>query len=356
MADTPVPRRRRKIRPTITDVAAAAQVSVATISRFLNMPERVSQALGERIADALRQTGFRRRSPLPASFTHSSAVLSTTIPTTPRLLAVLTLGTLTARMMMDMPVFPWLFSGVKRVTDATRGTLVYAHYDGTGPLPALLADRSVDGLLVLGRLPHMPPALRQALLIRPSVWMMREHSDPACSIDRVFYDNALVGRYAADYLLGQGQGRLAFVNDTPTHSAFAQRRECFLDAVRERGGRAHAYEVGVGAITDLRHALQVALAGAEPLQGIFLPSDNQLFLAAQLLPQLGSTPERSLRLIGCNNDAALLARLSPRPASIDLHLDLIGERAVNQLLDRIAQPASPLMQLFVTPTVVPPHP
>jgi DNA-binding LacI/PurR family transcriptional regulator len=302
--------------------------------------------MAERITRALSQTGFRaRRARVPAGAPSPLGV--------PRLVAVLTLGAWSARTMMGMPVFPWLFAGIQRAIDHGHGTLVYCHYDGNGPIPDLLADRSIDGLLVLGRLPQMPAALRTVLLDRPSVWMMREHSDPGCSIDRVFYDNALVGRFAADYLLGLGLRRLAFVNDSPEHTAFVQRRDCFLTAVHEGGGSAQAFEVGNPGVHDLTQALQAAIGAAAPCTGIFLPSDNQLHLAAQILDRLGAAPERSLRLIGCNNDASLLARLSPRPATIDLHLDLIGERAVHQLLTRISDPDSPVMQLFVTPSVVP---
>lgn len=72
-----------------------------------------------------------------------------------------------------------------------------------------------------------------------------------------------------------------------------------------------------------------------------------------LLARLGVAPGARLRLIGCNHDRTLIARLSPTPATIDLHLDLIGERAVRQLLARLEDPAIPLMQSSVTPTLVP---
>lgn len=44
--------------PTLGDVAVLAQVSTATISRFLNSPGVVAQATGERIAQAIAQTGY----------------------------------------------------------------------------------------------------------------------------------------------------------------------------------------------------------------------------------------------------------------------------------------------------------
>jgi LacI family transcriptional regulator len=353
MADAPQPRRRRKLRPTLVDVARAARVSVASVSRFINAPRSVSQAMGERIAAALGETGFRpRRS--GGSDRAGGAGGTGPARTGPRLVAVLTLGALSARAMMAMPVFPWLFSGIERALAAVRSPLVYCHYSGSGALPEVLYHGQLDGLLVLGRLAAMPASLRQRLRAQPSVWMMREHCDPGCSIDHVFFDNALVGRIAADHLLGLGLRRLAYLNDEPGHSAFLQRRDCFLDAVREGGGQAAAFEVGSDGLRDLAAALQAALHATPAPAGLFLPSDDQLTRVYGLLAQRGIAPGPSLRLIGCNHDRALIARLAPTPATIDLHLDLIGERAVQQLLARLDDPAIPLMQLFVTPTLVAP--
>jgi DNA-binding LacI/PurR family transcriptional regulator len=350
MADAPQPRRRRKLRPTLVDVACAAQVSVASVSRFINAPRSVSQAMGERIAAALGETGFRPRRSSAASGPGRAAQARTA----PRLVAVLTLGMLTARAMMAMPVFPWLFSGIERAIAAVRSTLVYCHYGGSGPLPEVLLRGPLDGVLVLGRLAHMPDLLRQRLRGQPSVWMMREHSDPDCSIDHVFYDNALVGRIAAEHFLGLGLRRLAFINDEPGHSAFLQRRDCFLAAARAGGAHAAAFEVGAGGLADLSAALAAALRASPAPAGLFLPSDDQLTRVYGLLARLGIAPGARLRLIGCNHDRALIARLAPPPATIDLHLDLIGERAVAQLLARLDHPASPPLQLFVTPTLVAP--
>ncbi len=350
MAEPPPPRRRRKLRPTLADVARAAGVSLASASRFVNAPRSVSQALGERIAAAVAATGFQaRRGPLSGAGDGASAPARRT----PNLVAVLTLGALSARAMMGMPVFPWLFSGIERALSSCGSALVYCHYSGSGPLPEALQDGSCDGVLVLGRLAHMPGALRQRLRARPSVWMMREHSDPGCSIDHVFFDNALVGRIAADHLLALGLAGLAFVNDEPGHSAFLQRRDCFLAGVREGGGAAAAFEIGDDGLGDLAAALSAALRATPAPTGLFLPADNQLARAYAALRRLGASPGVRLRLIGCNHDRALIARLSPRPATIDLHLDLVGERAVQQLLARLEQPALPLTQLYVTPTLVP---
>jgi DNA-binding LacI/PurR family transcriptional regulator len=338
------PRHRRKTRVTITDVAQLAKVSVASVSRFLNAPESVSQEMGERIATALRSSGFRvRRPPTPVAQPHAQQM--------PRLVAFLTLGERTAREMLGMPAFPQLFDGVSRMLQAHQGNLLYSHYTGEGPLPAVLTDGSLDGILVFGRLARMPPALVEALLATPSAWVMRQHSDPLCRIDHIFYDNAQIGRLAADYLQIQGGTRLAVINGMPEHEAYHARQEGFLAACHEAGIAASSMTTSPERPT-LRAVVEAIMQVRDRPQGIFVPSDEQLLEVYHHLRQLGFAPEESLRLIGCNNDPMLMVRMDPRPATIDIHLGLIGERAVEQLGYRRANRTTPPMQIFVNPTVV----
>ncbi len=44
--------------PTIQDVARHANVSAATVSRVLSMPERVTEETRNRVLDAVRDTGY----------------------------------------------------------------------------------------------------------------------------------------------------------------------------------------------------------------------------------------------------------------------------------------------------------
>ena len=39
----------KSFQPTIRDIAREAKVSIATVSRYLNMPEKVRKETGERI-------------------------------------------------------------------------------------------------------------------------------------------------------------------------------------------------------------------------------------------------------------------------------------------------------------------
>jgi LacI family transcriptional regulator len=57
-------------------------------------------------------------------------------------------------------------------------------------------------------------------------------------------------------------------------------------------------------------------------------------------------------LIGCNNDEPFLTQMHPRPATIDIALEKVGQRAVEQLLRRIANPMEPVARLILEPHLI----
>ena len=54
------PRSAKRPRSTLQQIAAACDVSIATVSRVLNEPERVKPATRKRILDAVRELGYAR--------------------------------------------------------------------------------------------------------------------------------------------------------------------------------------------------------------------------------------------------------------------------------------------------------
>ena len=73
--------------------------------------------------------------------------------------------------------------------------------------------------------------------------------------------------------------------------------------------------------------------------GMFVASDDLMVAIYHRLRQEGFEPGRDVVLIGCNKDVPYLEQLHPRPATIDIRLDLVGERAVDQLLWRMSHPS-----------------
>ncbi|MEM1164712.1 MAG: substrate-binding domain-containing protein [Planctomycetota bacterium] len=167
--------------------------------------------------------------------------------------------------------------------------------------------------------------------------------------DRVMPDNRAVGRLAAEYLLGRGHRSLAYLLLDPTHYGFEARRSAFV-ATAERSGA----EVLVAtdseasrelqtdpsfAVESIDRALGQIRAAPQRPTGLFVPSDQLVALVYGRLRAAGLEPQRDIDIISCDNEWTIDA-LYPKPATIDLRAELIGEVAVQQLLHRIEHPAS----------------
>ena len=65
---------------SISDVAGEADVSIATVSRVLNSPEKVAAATAERVQDAIRKLGYRPNLFAKGLVTRRSRVLGVSLP------------------------------------------------------------------------------------------------------------------------------------------------------------------------------------------------------------------------------------------------------------------------------------
>ena len=264
--------------------------------------------------------------------------------------------------LFSLPAFSMLMKGVQSGLRHHNMCMSMAQYDGRGAVPSGIGTGRADGVLIQGSLSRMPVRLRKALRDVPSVWVMRQNSDLANEFDHVFYDNQAVGALAARFLLDREHRHVAFINPDIQHQAFAKRRETFIQAVQWGGARVSLWDLTRGEMErdPVRAMMKVAqdlAATKKRPTALFVPSDNDMLYAYQALGQSGIRPMKDIDLIGCNNDEAYLKQMSPRPATIDIKLELVGHRAVDQLLVRMRNPSEPSRtQVFISPVLVTPDP
>lgn len=337
---------------SITKVAHLAGVSKSTVSRVINQSAKVAPEVVKAVQSAMAKIGYqpplRRRGPKPLSRrgirTGNIALLAMGMP---------------AADFYRMPVFPSLLHGVERALAEQGLNLILANLGQSEGLPAVLATGQADGVLLWGRWDAMPDSIRARLREIPIVWIGREHSDDEGEFDHVFYNNAAVGPLACRYLLHRGHRRLAFVDVVPEHTAFAQRHRDFVAAARkaqlevavaavDRSGRAGTFSSYL-ALVD-----QFTQKRATPT-GMFVPTDALLPELYHALRERDITPGHDLDIVSCDNEEQFLSRLSPRPATIDINLDLVGRRGVQQLLWRMRHPEQKnRISVLIEPTLVEP--
>ena len=84
-----------------------------------------------------------------------------------------------------------------------------------------------------------------------------------------------------------------------------------------------------------------------------MPSDRTAVQLYTALARRGLEAGRDVSVISCNNERPILSDLRPAVTTINVHPEVVGQRAVDQLLWRIRHPQEDLtFRILVEPTLV----
>ncbi|HAI12046.1 MAG TPA: hypothetical protein DCM28_10105 [Phycisphaerales bacterium] len=337
-------------------LAEKAGVSKATVSRVLNGSSQVTAQAKATVMKVVKETGYQ----LPPRRRKRQKVARTPKLRTGNIL-LLNVG--------DQPVvdlrstgYPDLMRGVENETQTHGLKLVLASLYPDGPLPAALKTDAVDGVLLYGRNDQMSQAAMNRLKQLAVVALMRGFDSLNGPADRVLFDNAKVGPLALDYLVSRGHKHIGFYNVDPKHPAFVARLADFK-------ARALQHQVAVTEFIspDTPTGLRAETAAFRLLinkwqkkhpqvTGFYVACDYQLPQLCTAMDGLGIEPSAKCDLIGCDNMALFLDQITPRPASIDINLELVGRRGVQQLLWRLTnQNVKNPIKVLVEPVLVEGH-
>ena len=193
----------------------------------------------------------------------------------------------------------------------------------------------------------------------PKVWFMTQNANPKLDLDEVCPDEDRIGFLAADYLIGLGFTNVAFVNSEPAHISLSARRRAFMSYCETSNIKAELIEpenIVTSQIRSIDLNIQIVEQLAERFlklsprpQGIFVPTDMQAATLYQILNRRGIKPGKDVIIVSCNNEMVVLAGLDPKPVSIDIGAEIIGKKAVEQLIWRIKNPNEPRMKILVEP-------
>lgn len=312
------------MRPTMTDVAAAAGVGLGTVSRVVNGEPGVSPEMRARVEAAIESTRYRRnelaRSIRPGQTSSTLALL---------------LGDLTNPFYARMAK-----AAVAAAAEAGYAVLLgTADEDPAAERRAVreLVGRRVAGLMIVpGQGDHSHLA-EEAELGTPVVFLDR----PATGVagDVVLLDNERGAATAARHLLAHGHRRIALLM-APSYYSTGRRLRGFRRALREDGVElddALVRPLDVGSAAAAAAAVTDLLARPDPPTAIFASTG---FLAQGAVLALRGR-EREIALVGF--DDFPLAELLPVPVSVVAgDPAAMGEQAVRLLLARIGGDTGPV--------------
>lgn len=324
---------------TLKDVAAAAGVSVSTVSRVLDerLPPSRSQA-AERVRVAAAELGYRRDAAASALRRGDTATIGVLVPR------------------LRDTVMALLFEAL--YTEAAhRGLFALVSVCGDDPAEESnatesLLSRRVDGLvLAAARLDDaLPTHLRNQHV--PHVLALRTDGHSPAAV----CDDELGGYLATRHLIDLGHERVAVLPGPDFTSTAARRLAGFRQAVSEAGLRAPGGVVrhcGFDYQAGLRTA--GALLGEQPdVTAVFAANDQLALGAITAAHQLGRRVPEDLSVVGYN-DTPLAAQLPVPLTTVRVPFERIAADALDLLSSTPPAPQGAAVERRSTPTLIPRH-
>jgi DNA-binding LacI/PurR family transcriptional regulator len=313
-------------KPTIYDVARRAGVSITTVSRILNTPDKVNFETRQKVNTAIDALGFVPKAEARARAMQHTGRIGVISP------------------FFTAPSFIQRLRGIAETLSPENYELVIYTVDSNdrleGYLSSLPLTGNLDGLIILS-LPVDDAQLRR-LIDNGLPTVLIEYPHP--KLNCVEIDDVEGGYMATTYLLKKGHRRIAFLGDTdlPEYSIHpvSLRLTGFRRALKEARIKLPETFVRLAPYSQeqTRKVAKELLNLPEPPTAIFAATDFQALGVLKAARQLDIKVPEKLAVIGFDDlDLAEYADLT----TISQHLDESGRLAVEILLSQIESPSRP---------------
>ena len=326
-----------KAKSTIYGVASHAGVSISTVSRFLNSPEKVNAETAGRIRSSIDQLDY-----FPHGHTGMRAYRS-----------IGRIGVLTP--FFPAPSFVQRLRGMTGVLRDAQCEMVVCAVDSPEQLAEYLHSISFlcrfDGLIIMSM--HVGNEDARRLLERNFHVVMIESVNHHFTC--VEADNVLGGRLAAQCFLEKGYRPCAFIGEQTSLPYSLQPNDLRLAGYREALQAAghplgpELIRMGQVNVDDACRMAGELLDLPAPPRAIFAMSDLQAIGVLKAARQRGIAVPGALAVLGFDDiEAAGFMDLS----TVSQSLEESGRVAAQLLLDRIREPGRPLQRVHLDVRVV----
>ncbi len=314
---------RESALPNIEDVARAAGVSTATVSRVLNKPESVREPLRTRVLQAVAELGYVPHAGARALKLQRSGTVGAVFPT------------------IDNAIFAKAIDALQqRLADAGLQLLIAtSNYNpDTEAQQALnLVTRGADALVLVGagQNAELLGMLRQREL--PTVHTMIYPAPPGLVC--VGFDNARAIGLAVRYLLDLGHRRIAMLAGiSHRNDRAAARIEGVRQALKKAGlslAPQHLVERPYG-LAEAREGLR-ALMGSKPAPTAIVCGNDVLAMGALLEAQkLGITVPQALSIVGFD-DLEMARHIQPALTTLHVPTQLLWHTVADRVIAALEQ-------------------
>jgi LacI family transcriptional regulator len=318
---------------TVREVAQAARVSMATVSRVLNGNTSVDRALCKRVTAAARRLRYTPHAAARALASQRSRTIGAVIPTLENINFAIGVAALQRRI-AEAGYTLLLGSSNYDVKEELRQVKALAAHGVAGMM--LVGARHAAGLYELLQVKKIPFV---------NTWVL--DSGHPC----VGFDNREIGRALASHLLDLGHVEFGVIAQITGNSDRAAGRVIGIREALAARGVALPQERLIECphkITEGQLALRALMQSSKRPTAVICGTDVLAFGALIEASQLGVAVPRDLSIAGIN-DAEFAAHLTPPLTTMRLPADEIGTRAAEYLLGSVnSLPAASATQVQVS--------
>lgn len=326
--------RGTKTRATMHDVAREANVSIASVSRFIN-GQTVREEIEPRIKSAISALNFKPNSAGRALRASKTDQICLSVPD------------------ISNPVYQTITKGVQNILNETDYRLMLAPRNLTVEENLALIDslesNYADGFIFLSLVDD--PRIRKAIMKLQIPTVVIGNVQVHDEVDTIKVAAGAV-EMAVTYLIDKYGGQVLFLNGPSSTIPGKNRRKGFLEAMEKRDvdGAAHVLEAESFTVEAGLKAL-AGIKNVNNYRSIICAND---LLAAAVLRHLSSLKiavPNNIAVIGIDN-TDLASVLSPSLTSIDYKSEYRGELAAKFILDRLLDPKSIYQKVNISPELV----
>ena len=309
---------------SIRDVARLAGVSIATVSRSINSPEKVARKTRTKVQNAILETGYSPNT-LAQSFRRGRTnVVMVVLPT------------------VGDPFFSGVMRGIHKAA-RTKGYSVIIEETQLNTMTAdeigaMLVSNQTDGMILLASMSPFGTEILSAKSRRrlPIVIGCETVSPELENFPSVRIDNVAAAREATEYLVALGHKRIAMIYGHESSLLTKDRELGYRDAMKNAKLNIENGWVVAGllSLSGARKATRELLSHARRPTAIFCANDEMAIGCLHEIKAAGLSVPGDVSIVGFD-DIRYAEVTDPPLTTIRQHVEEIGERAMHRLCHQI---------------------
>lgn len=326
-------------RITIADVAAAAGVSMMTVSRAVNGQTGIREDTRKRIMEIAASMGYRPSQLARGLVTHQTTTLGLVMPD------------------VANPFFAQIARSAEDVAYSNGYALflINTEEDPEREKNALdsLLEKEIDGAILCSSRLSEEEIAGYLDVLPPTVLLNREFGLPTNRVATLNVNDEHGERMVIDYFIRQGRTHIAFAAGPLSSVSYRRRLQGYREGLEANGMQFSPDWVQNCLPTTQggEEATQVLLERLPQIDAIVAFNDLVAVGILRACAQAGRKVPQEISVIGAD-DIPMAALTNPALTTLHVDLNLLGENAMRTLLRLIDTPNEPTPNIVVEPELV----